>query len=497
VTVKPGSRTEPARLRRGIGGPDHAASDPAGTAEPITPGSAAGSPPPPRRVAIFAVVSIALMMASIDQTIVATALPALQHGLHASINWAGWTITVYSLAQVLILPLAGKLSDQYGRRRVFLAAVVLFTLASLCCGLANDIYVLVALRAVQAVGGAAFTPSATGIVVDYSGDARDRAVGLFGSIFPIGTIIGPILGGLFVSYWSWRGIFLVNVPVGLLLIVLCFKYIPRDDPGRVSVKARLDVVGMVLLGVGVLGAMLGVSYLGGATGGVCSLPFIAPEIAAAVAVGLFLRHTYRVIDPFIPPRLLRGDGFGTMNLINFLYGGAASGLGALVPLYAVDRYGIAILDSGTLLSARGIGTIAVSVLATLALRRTGYRWPMLVGFVITAAGMFALAMSPIDMSPYLWLATAAGVTGIGMGLSGPATRNASLQLAPEQSAVIASLRTTGRQAGSITAISVTTAILAQASNPGLAFAHVFTVFAVILLVVTPLVALVPEHHGRW
>jgi len=131
---------------------------------------------PVRRVLVFTIVALALLMMSIDATIVATALHSLQHRLQTSINWARWTITAYSFGFVLMLPVSGKLSEQYGCRRVFLGSVAAFTIASLCCGLVDNIYLLITLRAVQAAGGAGFTPSATGIIVDHFGDARDRAV---------------------------------------------------------------------------------------------------------------------------------------------------------------------------------------------------------------------------------------------------------------------------------------------------------------------------------
>src|ERR1700733_13592628 len=174
----------------------------------------------PGRYVVFTIVSLALMMASVDQTIVATALPALQHDLHAQVNWSSWTITIYALGQILVMPLAGKIGDQYGRKKIFLGAACLFTIASLCCGFADNIYLLVTLRGFQAIGGGAFMPSATGIVSWQFGPDRDRAVGLFSRFFPVGGIIGPILGGVFVTYWSWRGIFFVNVPIGLVLVVL-------------------------------------------------------------------------------------------------------------------------------------------------------------------------------------------------------------------------------------------------------------------------------------
>ncbi|MGB8181360.1 MAG: MFS transporter, partial [Stellaceae bacterium] len=172
-----------------------------------------GESRPIHRGVVFTIVALALLMMSIDSTIVATALHALRLGLHTSIDWAGWTITAYALGFVVVLPISGKLSEQYGCRRVFVGSTVIFTIASLCCGLADNIYVLVALRGLQAAGGAGFTPSATEIIVDYFGNIRDRAVSLFGSIFSIGAMIGPIFGGLFVTYWTWRGVFLVNVPI--------------------------------------------------------------------------------------------------------------------------------------------------------------------------------------------------------------------------------------------------------------------------------------------
>src|SRR5690242_9114047 len=133
---------------------------------------------PVHRGLVFAIIAIALLMMSIDSTIVATALHALRHGLQTSIGWAGWTITAYSLGFVVMLPVSGRLSELYGCRKVFVGSIVAFTIASLCCGMVDNIYMLIALRGLQAAGGAGFTPSATKIIVDNFGDARDRAVGL-------------------------------------------------------------------------------------------------------------------------------------------------------------------------------------------------------------------------------------------------------------------------------------------------------------------------------
>jgi EmrB/QacA subfamily drug resistance transporter len=456
--------------------------------------SDAAAEPARRRYLVFAVVSLALMMSSVDQTIVATALSAIQHDLHAQVNWSSWTITIYSLGQVLVMPLAGKLGDQYGRKQIFLGAVVLFTTASLCCGFANDIYLLIVLRAVQAIGGGGLMPSATGIISEIFGTERDRAVGLFSSIFPIGGIIGPVLGGVFVTYWSWRGIFLVNVPIGIVLLALGTLIIPAIPrrPDR-----HLDIRGVALLGGTLLPAMLGIAYLGGSNGHVASPEFLVPECAAVVACVFFLRHTARAPSPFISLRFITGRGFGIMNLLNFLYGSAVLGFAPLVPLYAQNRYGLRPLAAGTLLTARAVGMIATAGLAVYLLRRTGYRWPMAVGFTLTAFGVLGTALSPHGLSPYAWLVLGTGICGVGMGISTPASNNATLQLAPEHAAAVAGLRGMFRQAGAITAVSITAAIVARSTNPGITQAHVFVVFAAITACSLPLMLLVPEHRGRW
>ena len=463
----------------------------------LSSGDPVDETPVPQRVAIFVVVALALLMSSLDGTIVATALHSIQKGLHASINWTSWTITAYSVGMVLALSLAGKLSERYGRRRFFLISVVVFATSSLCCGLATNIYVLIALRAVQAAGGAGFTPSATSIVVENFGASRDKAVGLFGSIFPIGAMIGPIFGGLFVTYWSWRGIFFVNVPIGVLLVVLCLRYVPRDPARRAGARRPIDLSGMAWLGIGILALMLSISDLGEGGTSIWSPLFIGSVIVAVLGLGQFTRHIRRAANPFIAPHLIAGRGFGAVNVINVWYGGAVAGIMALVPLYAVNRYRINALGSGTLLTAEAIAAIVMSTLGAMALRRTGYRQPLYVGSVIAAAGIMALAFRPSGISAYFWLASASCVVGIGAGYSSPASRNAGLQLAPDQSASLAALRSTGRQAGQIASVSITTAILAQAANPGAVQAKVFVVFALLLIAALPVIARIPEHRGSW
>jgi EmrB/QacA subfamily drug resistance transporter len=452
---------------------------------------------PVRRPIVVAIVVSALFMSSLDSTIVATALHTVQVELNASIAWVGWVITGYSLGMVVALPLSGRLADRIGRRRTFIASVALFGIASLLCGLASNIYMLVAFRVLQAIGGAGFTPSATGIVVEHFGHARDRALGLFGSIFPIGAMTGPVLGGLIVGYLSWRDVFFVNVPVAALMIPLALRFIPRDrEPEHAGTKAHWDLTGSALMVLGLVSVMLGLTIFDGAPDtGVVWLAVLAP--LGVLSLGLLFRHIRRVPDPIVSPGLVYGRGFGAVNIVNVIYGGGLSAMMALVPLYATTRYGISVLGSGTLLVAQSIAAIVGSVAASAALRRMGYRAPIYTGAVLMVIGVFGLAVPPPVGTPYVWLAMCAAVIGAGAGWSSPATRNAGLQMIPDQAGALASLRTIGRQFGQISMISVTTVVIGLSADMPSAHAAMYLAFAILLVVAIPVIHRVPEHRGAW
>lgn len=452
--------------------------------------------PAQRRSIIFGVVSVALLMNSLDQTIVATALHDLQQSLHTSVALAGWTLTGYSLGRVVMLPLVGRISEKYGARRLFVASIVVFACASLFCGLVSNIFLLIALRILQALGGAGFTPCATSIVVAHFGNGRDKALGLFGSIFPVGAAIGPVLGGVIVSYWSWREVFLVNVPVSVLLIPFVLRFIPADPPWARDGSHGIDWCGVALLCTTMCTGMVGVTFFGTVNSSLMWCGAIALALCAMLAV-MLMRHIGRVSDPILPKRLITGSGFGAVNLVNFVYEGAVAGMVALVPLYAVSQYGITELGSGTVLVFESVTMIVFSALSSMLIRTTGYRMPMYLGFIAITVGMFGLAGIHGGGSAYLWLSVSAGFIGLGLGWSGPASRNACLQLIPDEAASLAALRSTGRQLGSITAISVSTAIVSQGLVGGNAQGFVYLAFAVALVIGLPMVSRIPEHHGSW
>jgi EmrB/QacA subfamily drug resistance transporter len=452
--------------------------------------------PGPSRHLVFWIVAVGLFMSSIDSTIVATALPNIHTSLRATINWAGWTLTVYNLGLVIVLPIAGKISDELGRRRIFFWGVVLFTASSLLCGLSTDIYLLVAFRAIQAIGGGALQPSAAGIVAEHFGKDRDRAIGMFGTIAAGGQVLGPVIGGILVGYLSWRWIFFVNLPIGIVLLGALVRFVPESQ--RIARK-RTDVRGLVLMGLFLLTANFGITSIGNKNTTVYDPVFLVPEVIALVALCLFVRHTKRSAEPFIPLRLLRARGFAVMNGLNLLWGIVGFGVASLAPLYAEDRYHLAALSAGTLLAARGVGAIVIGAAAAMALRRTGYRVPLVTGFIVVAIGTIVMAVSPrMGLSPYVWLSIGAGLTGLGNGIANPASRNACLQIAPDEVAAITGLRQMFVFMGIIFSVSTITAILNRSADPGMAQAHVlWGVAGILLVVMVPLVVRVPEHKGSW
>lgn len=446
------------------------------------------------RWVVFVVVSIALLMGSIDSTIVATALPTLHKALHAKINWAGWIVTGYTLGQVVAMPLAGRIGDQYGRKQLFLASLILFTVTSLLCGLSNSIYELVPLRVVQAFGGGAFLPSAIGIIADRFGEDRGKAIGMTSSIFPIGALIGPVLGGLFINYWSWRGIFFINVPIGIGLLLVAPRLINRTEPKS---GAHTDFIGLSYLAITILAIMFAITELGNGHTKAWSPVVLACAGAFVVGVIGFGRRQRRVEVPIIPVGLIGGKGFLVMNYINFVYGACVFGIASLIPLYAQDRYHLSVLQSGTLLTARAIGTIVIATLASFLLARTGYRVPMLIGISVVAIAFFLIGMRALALGPYWWLSIAATLQGLAFGLAAPATNNAMLALAPDDVGAITGLRGVFRMSGSIIVVSIATSIAARSSNPGIALSHVFYGIVAVLVITLPFILRVPEHRGTW
>lgn len=440
------------------------------------------------RWAIFGVASLALFMSAVDSTIVATGLRTIGNALHSPINWTAWTITGYQLGLVITMPVAGRVADQVGRKKVFVAAGALFTTASLLCGLTSNIAILIGLRILQAIGGGAFLPAASGVVADSFGEDRDKGLGLFSSVFPFGALVGPIFGGIILADWSWRGIFLVNVPVGIIFTLLAARVLPSTPPSG----GRTDLPGAALLGGTVLCTMLVITRLGDKVMSPLSFSFALPFLGAWLLGALFVRRCASNPSPLIPIHLLRERAFAAMNWINFVWGSCAIGFGALVPLFAEDQFHLSPLSSGTLLTARSLGEMILAALASMLIRRTGYHLPMLIGFLLMSGGLAMMYVKPEVVDAYTWLATAAALTGIGVGTSAPASNNATIELSPEDVGTISGLRGATRQVGGIIGVAIATAVVARSADHGMALGRSFLVLAVLLCMMIPLILLVPR-----
>src|SRR5699024_9457694 len=247
--------------------------------------------------------------------------------------------------------------------------------------------------------------------------------------------------------------FFVNVPFGIIAILMRIYFIPKDLSEKIKPKEKLDKKGVVWLAIGILASMFAATYLGEENAKLFSWLFIGLIVFTFIGFYKFFKHINKEKDPFIKPKFIYGKNFGVVNFINVLFGGTTMGVIALVPLYAANKYGLNALNSGTLLIAQGAASVILSTIMTMLLRKTGYRLPLVVGCSVIMIGILLLAVNPLfGISPYFWLMGSTFLIGIGMGTISPPARNAGLQLAPEESATIAALRSLGLQLGSIVSI---------------------------------------------
>jgi MFS family permease len=315
---------------------------------------------------------------------------------------------------------------------------------------------------------------------------------MFSSIFPLGALVGPIVGGIILTTWSWRGVFLVNVPIGATFTLLAWRFLPSSSRRG----GRPDLAGALLLGGGVVGLMLAITDLGNRAVSVTSPACALPLAFAVVCAWAFVRRCWRVPDPLVPAHLLKGRVFPASNLLNLVWGACAIGFGSLVPLFAEDRFGLTPLAAGTLLTARAIGEILLAVAASVLIYRTGYRLPIIVGIAFMSGGLAMIAIRPEVLSPYAWLAVGATLTGLGTGMSAPAANNASIDLAPDDIGAITGLRGASRQGGAILGITLATSMAAHTGHEVRTLTQAFFILSVLLVCMVPLVFLAPDGRHR-
>ena len=438
-------------------------------------------------------------MSAIDVTVVAVAFPHFIRDLHTNVLWAAWTISVYSIGVTAAMPLAGNLSDSFGRKKVFMCSLALFTAGSLACGLAPNIFVLIACRFFQGLGGASFLPTASGIVSDHFPENRETPIGLLSGTWSVGAIIGPNLGGWIVSQYSWRYIFYINFPVGIVLMCLIMMFL--KDPRRSS-RQHVDFEGASFFSGAILFLMFGLTLIGEGFSR-RSVSVVAASLALSFSfLLLFLRQEKKAANPIVDMVLLKSTPFLAANLFNIIVGAAFLGVYAFVPFYATSVHRLSTLASGMILTPRSIGVIAASAITSFLLKRFGYRWPMVVGACTISFAAILLGQSS-HLSGVLggrWgiaelLSLLMLITGIGAGIINPAANNACIELMPEKVATIVGLRGMFRTVGGVLGVCAVTLVLHLSPDLNTGFRIVFTFFGIGLLGAIPLVFLMPAR-GR-
>ncbi|MFF3853705.1 DHA2 family efflux MFS transporter permease subunit [Micromonospora sp. NPDC002575] len=354
-----------------------------------------------------------MLLAALDQTIVGTALPTIVGEL-GGIDHYSWVVTAYLLASTASTPLYGKMADLYGRRPVFLFSIGTFLLGSLLAGLSQDMTQLIVTRGVQGLGAGGLMTLAFTIISDVvSPRERGRYQGLFGAVFGISSVAGPLVGGYFAES-NWRWIFYLNVPLAILAIVVCY-HVMRLVPFQRR-KHAIDWLGAALLVAGVSCLLLALSW-GGTSYAWGSALIIGLFVAGAVLGGLFLLQEARVAEPILPLRLFRSRTFALANGAGFVLGLVMFGSIIFIPLYLQIVRGASPTRSGLLMLPMMAGIIVTSILTGRAMTRIGrYKWFPVAGSLVLLAGMLLFTRLAVDTS--LWVAFGyLTVIGVGLGLS--------------------------------------------------------------------------------
>ncbi len=450
------------------------------------------------RYLAFAAIGLTLMLAAINATAIAVAFPDITRAFDASLVQAGWVLSIYQLVATIVMPLAGKASDIWGKKFIFMLSLVLFIAGSVLCAIAPNIHLLIFFRLIQGMGFGAFIPVAAGIVAELFPEKRQQFIGLFTSIFPIGQIIGPNLGAWLVTAFGWRWIFWVNVPLGIVAFIAVAVLIKRGS----KEKGSLDLTGAGLLAGSLFALLSGISQLDNASGSGWGFPALLIG-AGVVFTFILIRHTSRAKNSIIDWQVLRGKPFLAANIFNFIQGACLFGMGAFVPLYAVSLYNMSTLESGLILTPRSVGMMLASTITSFSLLKWGYRKPMIVGTLLLIISLFLLGMEfqgaslfGLQLNNTALLIAIIGISGLGMGIALPASNNACIELMPNRVASITGVRGMFRNSGGALSIAITTLLLDNIGSMALGFTVAFFGLGIVMLIALPLIFVMPKSPGE-
>lgn len=410
-----------------------------------------------RRMLVLGICCMSLLIVSLDNTALNVALPSMQRELHATVAGMQWTIDAYTLVLASLLMLAGSTADRIGRRKVFTAGLVLFTLGSLLCSLAPNLESLIAFRAVQAIGGSMLNPVAMSIITNTFTEPRERAraIGVWGGVVGISMAAGPLVGGLLVDSVGWRAIFWVNLPVGLAALLLTLRYVPES---RAPKARRADPVGQLL--VIALLASLTYAIIEAPAAGWGSAPVLVLAGVAALSLVALVLYEPRRAEPLIDLRFFRSAPFSGATVIAICAFASLAGFLFMNTLYLQNVRGLSALHAGLHMLPMAAMTFVCAPLSGRLVGARGPRPSLLVagGAMAVSAVLFAGFEAETHQG---LMFTGYVLFGLGFGMvNAPITNTAVSGMPRAQAGVAAAVASTSRQVGSTLGVAVIGAVLA-------------------------------------
>jgi DHA2 family multidrug resistance protein len=423
------------------------------------PAAAGPTPVVANRGAITACVILAVIMQALDTTIANVALPYIQGSVSASADQINWVLTSYIVAAAIMTPPSGFLSNRFGRKRVLLAAIAGFVVASILCGIAQSLFEIVAYRLMQGLFGAALVPLSQGILLDnYAPEERGSAMALFGVSVMVGPVLGPVIGGWLTDHISWRWVFYINLPIGLLAFagIMIFVTETKRDAG-----AKLDWLGFGTLSVAIGSLQLFLDR-GEQLDWFSSGEIVVEAAICAAAFYLFLVHTFTTRGPsFVNPRLFLDRNFSVSMFFIFIIGVTYLASLALMTPYLQTLMGYPVITAGIVMGPRGLGTMLCMFIVGRLIGKVDTRWLLSLGLGLTAWAMYDMTGWTPDVSQ--WTIVSVGfIQGAGLGfLFVPLTTVAFATLPAPMRPEGTGLYNLSRNIGSSAGISFVTALLAD------------------------------------